>query len=225
MSDAPLIFEGVAMPEMPEGFTLEIRPHRAVIVLGSETSGADRLAAYALGLELPSSGRVLVFGEDLTHLSRRDALAFRRRVGYLPAGDGLINNLSLKDNVALPLRFGSDLSHEDIETRIRITCAMVRIGHVADRRPGAVGEEQRRRAALARALAFDPALVIMEDPFDGLAARTAGELLELARGGETKLGSRRTVFMTSQYLPSLLEPRIEVRCRLSHGSVTTESSS
>lgn len=225
MTVSPLTFEGVRLPEMDgAGFSLEVAAHRAVVVVARERSGVDRLASYALALETPPGGTVRVFGEDLTRLSRRDALAFRRRVGYLPAGDGLLNNLSLKDNVALPLRFGSDMSHDDIETRIRIMCALLRIGDVGDRRPSAVGEEQRRRTALARALAFDPELVIMEDPFDGLAARTAAELLELARGGETAAGSRRTVFMTSQYVPSLLMPRIEVRCTVEGGSLNVETS-
>jgi len=70
------------------------------------------------------------------------------------------------------------------------------------RRPG--NEEERRRAALARAIAFDPALLILEQPFDGLTARVASELLEIARGGESAEGARRTIFITGQEISPLI---------------------
>ena len=225
MSAAPLVFERVALAELNgDGMSLEVPAHQTVIVLGADHSGVDALGGYALALPAPPTGRVLVFDVDLARLPSRERRAARRRVGYLPAGDGLLHNLTLRDNIALPLRFGSDLSDAEIESRVGITCSMLRITRVADRRPAAVGEQERRRAALARALAFDPELVIMESPFDGLTARTAAEFLELARGGETGAGSRRTVFMTSQYLPSRLAPRIELRYRVERGTFTTEES-
>ena len=215
----PLRFEGITLPGHQSPMNLEVPEHRAVLVLGPEASGVDALPGYALALDRPATGRALVFGEDIARLPRRSALAFRRRVGYLPAGDGLIHNLSLQDNVALPLRYGSDLSEREITGRVRIMLTLLRIADVAERRPADATEEQRRRAALARALAFDPALVILADPFDGLTHRAAAELLELARGGETGAGSRRTVFMTGQSVPQLLEPRIEVRYRLAKGEL------
>ena len=93
---------------------------------------------------------------------------------------------------------------------------------MAEWRPAAASEEQRRRAALARALAFDPDLVILEDPFDGLTYRAAAQVLELARGGETSEGSRRTVLITGQYIPERLEPRIDIRYRVVHGALQRE---
>lgn len=219
----PLRFEGIALPGLDgAGFELEVPPHRAVSVLGPEASGVDALGSYALALARPARGRVLVFGEDIAQMPRRTALAFRRRVGYLPAGDGLLNNLSLADNVALPLRFGSDLAERAIAGRLRVMLAQVRIADAAALRPAEATEEQRRRAALARALAFDPPLVILEAPFDGLTRRASAELLELARGGETSAGSRRTVFLTGQALPQPLEPRIEIRYRLAGGRLQDE---
>lgn len=215
----PLRFEGVTLPGHQSPMNLEVPEHCAVLVLGPEASGVDTLPGYALALDRPATGRALVFGEDIARLPRRTALAFRRKVGYLPAGDGLIHNLSLQDNVALPLRYGSDLSEREITGRVRIMLTLLRIADAAERRPADATEEQRRRAALARALAFDPALVILADPFDGLTHRAAAELLELARGGETGAGSRRTVFMTGQSVPQLLEPRIEIRYRLAKGEL------
>jgi ABC-type sulfate/molybdate transport systems ATPase subunit len=100
---------------------------------------------------------------------------------------------------------------------------LLRLSEASGLRPAGATEEQRRRTALARALAFDPDLLILEDPFDGLPTRAAAELLEVARGGETGAGSRRTVFMTGQFVPQMLEPRIEVRYRLVKGEMKLES--
>ena len=177
--------------------------------MGDENSGVDSLAAVALGLEPTLAGKAMVYGTQIKDLARRDQLAFRRRLGYLPAGDGLLSNLSLRDNVRLPLRFGSNFKPDEIEGRVDVILAMLRLTRVAGERPAQANEEQRRRAALGRALAFDPELVLLEQPFGGLTDRVAAELLEIARGGETAEGARRTVFITGQDIPMLLRTRVD----------------
>ena len=153
--------------------TLEVPARETVAVLGDENSGVGDLGGYALGLERPAAGRVLVFDTVIADLPERERLAFRRRVGYLPAGDALLQNLSLRNNIALPVRFGSDASTREIEGRVNVMLAAVR-----------------------------------------LTARTAAELLEFARGGETAEGARRTVLITGQELPAVLHRRIERVYRL-----------
>ena len=220
----PLVFEGIPLGLLPGAgrggsdpnavFSLEVRPHETVVVLGDETSGVDKLAGLALGLDPVPAGRALVWDTEIATLSRVKQLAFRRRVGYLPTGDGLLQNLSLRDNIRLPLRFGSDFQPDDIEGRVNVILAQLRLKAVAHFRPAAATEEERRRAALGRALAFDPELVVLDQPFDGLAERVAAELLEVARGGEVGEGGRRTVFITGQDLPAMLRPRVERLIRL-----------
>jgi len=130
-----------------------------------------------------------------------------------------LQNLSLRDNIRLPLRFGSDYRPKDIEGRVDVIVAQLRLTRVADRRPAQTNAEDRRRAALGRALAFDPDLVILEEPFDGLTERAAAELLELARGGEVSEGGRRTVFITGQDLPALLRRRVDRQVRIRRGRI------
>src|SRR5207247_1519936 len=79
--------------------------------------------------------RALVFGTLVASLPEPERLAFRRRVGYLPAGDGLLQNLSLRDNVALPLRFGSAGTPRDIEGRVNVMLTAVRLTAAAALRP------------------------------------------------------------------------------------------
>jgi len=223
MSAIPLQFVDVALPSSGTRITLDAPAHQAVVILGPEASGVDAIAGIVLALEPPLAGQVLLYGEDIHRLPRRALLEFRRRIGFVPAGNGLLHNLTLRDNVALPLRYGSDLSEREIEGRVSIMLAMLRIDDVAGKRPSAATEEQQRRAAVARALAFDPGLVVLADPFDGLTTRAAAELLEIVRGGETAEGARRAVFMTGQNVPDRLLPRIEIRYRLYGGELHRES--
>jgi ABC-type transporter Mla maintaining outer membrane lipid asymmetry ATPase subunit MlaF len=222
---APLVFEGVPLGRRDAApLTLAVPAHEAVALLGDEASGLGRLGGYALGLERPPTGRVTVFATVIADLPERERLAFRRRVGYLPAGDGLLQNLSLRNNVALPLRFGSEARPRDIEGRVNVMLVAARVAGAADLRPAQVNDEERRRAAFARALAFDPALLILEQPFDGLTARTSAELLELARGGEIAEGARRTILITGQELPPGLHRRFERVYRLTRaGAMELES--
>jgi ABC-type transporter Mla maintaining outer membrane lipid asymmetry ATPase subunit MlaF len=217
---APLRFERIPLGRhASQPFSLEIPAHHTVAVLGDEDSGVGMLGSYALGLDRPPAGRALVFDTDVAALPEPERLAFRRRVGYLPAGEGLLQNLSLRDNVALPLRFGSGASPKEIDGRVNVMLAAVRLAGVGQFRPAQANEEERRRAGLARAIAFDPALLVLEQPFDGLTARVASELLELARGGESAEGARRTIFITGQEIPPLLLRRVEQVYRLTRAGL------
>lgn len=215
----PLVFAHVPLGRASHAFSLEIPAHHTVAVLGDEDSGVGMLGGYALGLDRPPAGRVLAFDTEVATLPEPERLAFRRRVGYLPAGEGLLQNLSLRDNVALPLRFGSGASPKDIDGRVSVMLTAVRLAAVGQLRPAQANEEERRRAALARAMAFDPTLLVLEQPFDGLTARVASELLELARGGESAQGARRTIFITGQEIPSLLLRRVEQVYRLTRAGL------
>ncbi len=216
----PLVFEHIPLGRhASQAFSLEIPAHHTVAVLGDEDSGVGMLGSYALGLDAPAAGRALVFDTDIAALPEAERLAFRRRVGYLPAGEGLLQNLSLRDNVALPLRFGSGASPKEIDGRVSVMLTAVRLAAVGQLRPAQANEEERRRAALARAIAFDPALLVLEQPFDGLTARVASELLELARGGESAEGARRTIFITGQEIPPLLLRRVEQVYRLTRAGL------
>lgn len=220
---AALVFDQVALDDRtPAAVSLTVRAHQVVSVVGDPATGVRRLGPIALGLDRAARGRAWLLGEDAAALSARNALAFRRRVGYVPEGDGLLHNLSLADNVALPLRFTSPLTPREIDSRLRVMLAAVRLTEAADLRPAAANDDQRRRAALARALAFDPELVILAQPFDGLGPRAAGEILEMARGGDTPEGARRTVFLTAQMLPDRVRARVDARYRLTHGTLRPE---
>jgi phospholipid/cholesterol/gamma-HCH transport system ATP-binding protein len=202
---APLAFRDVPLYGRPDRlFQLQLQAGEVVAAIGDETSGVELLGRLALGLAAPASGTVEVFGLRIAELSYYDLLVFRRRVGYLPQGDGLLQNLSLRDNVALPVRFATDHRLREVDAKVTQLIEDFRLRAIAGLRPAQANAEDRRRAAAARAVALNPKLVVLELPFVGLTGRAARDLLEHV--SRTEDGGRRTVLLTSRDLtPSVRE--------------------
>ena len=223
---APLVFEALDLRDQPDHpanrFTLGVEPGTVVAAIGDEDSGVGDLGRYAMGLARPLKGRALVFGAAIGDLPYYDLLAFRRRLGYLQLGDGLLQNLSLKDNIALPLRYASDHRLSEVEGRVAQLVEAVHLGAVAHLRPAQSNEEDRRRAALARALALDPELLVLEAPFDGLTGRAAIDILEHA--ARRLDGTPRTVFLTAQDLHTSVRRLITRVVRVQDGLAQDEPS-
>jgi phospholipid/cholesterol/gamma-HCH transport system ATP-binding protein len=198
----PLAYGALDLRERPDHpdhrFDLTVAGGSVVVAIGDEDSGVGDLGSYALALRRPLAGKVEVFGAPVGALPYSDLLLFRRRIGYHPVGDGLLQNLTLRDNVALPLRFASDHRQAVVNDRVATLMEDFRLRAAAGLRPAAANEEDRRRAALARAVALDPDLVVLEAPFDGLTGRAAQDLLDRVRRRDD--GSQRAVFVTAQDL-------------------------
>jgi phospholipid/cholesterol/gamma-HCH transport system ATP-binding protein len=195
----PLVYRDVTLLGRPDRrFNLTLQPGEAVAAVGDENSGVDALGALALGLATPAAGTVEVLGLPVADLSYYELLVFRRRLGYLPQGDGLLQNLSLRDNVALPVRFATDHKLREVDAKVAQLVEDFRLRAIAGLRPAQATEEDRRRAAAARAVALDPALLVLELPFVGLTGRAAVDLLD--RVARTEAGARRTVLLTSRDL-------------------------
>lgn len=224
-SAPPLVFRDVDLKERPDHpaqrFNLTITKGTVVVAVGDEDSGVLDLGPWALGLGHPPAGRVEVFGAPIGDLPYYDLLLFRRRVGYHPAGDGLLQNLTLRDNVALPLRFASDHRLAEVDGRVGQLLEDFRLRSVASLRPAQANEEDRRRTALARAVALDPDLVVLEVPFDGLTSRAAQDVLDKVSRRED--GTRRAVFATVQDLVPSVRKTVQRVIKVADGAAVEEA--
>jgi ABC-type transporter Mla maintaining outer membrane lipid asymmetry ATPase subunit MlaF len=151
-----------------------------LLVTGPSGSGKTWLLKVLAGLECPAGGRVRVAGRDIWPGDGALGMAGRVSVGFAFASGGLLSNLSLAENVALPLRF---LGVPTAEVQSRVSAALTRLGlgPVASLRPHAVSASARKHANLARVLALEPALVLLDDPMEGLDATDraiVGELIQ-----------------------------------------------
>lgn len=215
----PLVFRNVDVRENPDHpdnrLNLRVDVGQVVLCLGDEDSGVGQLGKFVIGLDHPPAGQVLVYGTAIHDLSYDEQLVFRRRLGYTQIGDGLLHNQTLRNNVGLPLDYASDHRLAEVATRIERLVAEFELADVADRRPAQVNEEDRRRAAVARAIALDPELLVMEAPFDGLTGRSARFLLERAARRED--GSPRAIFITAQDVTPAVAPMITRTVQLLDG--------
>ena len=222
---APLVFRAVDLRERPDHpenrFDLVVEPGTITAIIGDEDSGVGDIGRFALGFDAPPAGEILVFGTAITTLPYNKLLLFRRRLGYLQFGDGLLQNLSLRANISLPLQYASDHQTKAVAKRVDELIVGFHLYHVADRRPAQANEEERRRAAIARAVALDPELLILESPFDGLTARASRELLEdVKMKGD---GTPRTIVITAQDLGAAVTQLLHRVVRLVDGRAVEAS--
>jgi phospholipid/cholesterol/gamma-HCH transport system ATP-binding protein len=164
--------------------SLLVRHAGSHIVLGPMHSGKSTLIRLILGLERATTGRVVVDGTELDPSAPNDSRLrlVRRRVGVVFDSSALVSRLTLRENVELPL---VEHTSATASAASEMAAALLRDVGVAgdhfDRTPDRITRLDRRRTALARALALQPALVLIDEPGHGLDAHAAGELDDTLR--------------------------------------------
>jgi putative ABC transport system ATP-binding protein len=163
------------------GVDLSVYPGELVAVMGPSGSGKSTLLTLAGGLDMPTSGRVLVEGTDITTASRGQLAALRRRsIGYVFQDYNLIPALTAAENIALPLEL------DGVPARRARTSALAALDEMglratADRFPDEMSGGQQQRVAIARALVGDRRLVLADEPTGALDSETGESVLALLR--------------------------------------------
>lgn len=163
-------------------------------------SGKSDLLALAAGLTRPPRGVCRWFGEGSTAGFEEEHLALRRRVGFVFDGGRLLNELTLAENVALPLRYHSGRDEAEPAERIAALVALTDLEPWAGRHPAAVSRNWQQRFGLARALALKPELLLLDDPLSGLDPRDAAwwiDTLEALAAGHALLDGRPLTLVVS----------------------------
>lgn len=161
--------------------SLSVRQGQVTAVLGPSGAGKSTLL-YAITGELdPSEGRLQVLGQVMPRPSRRDLFALRRKMGVLLQGNGLLTDLTVFENVALPLRFHADLSEAALAEAVGNKLEAVGLREAAALMPQELSGGMARRVALARALILDPPLMLYDEPLTGLDPIACGVILDLIR--------------------------------------------
>ena len=180
------------------GVSCEVAAGSFVALVGASGSGKSTLLKMVNTLTSPTAGRVLFGGEDVTTLWQAQ---LRRRVGYVFQGIGLFPHFTVGENIAIgPRLAGEKLSPQ----RIFELLELVELDpDMAQRTPDALSGGQRQRVGVARALAGDPELLLMDEPFGALDPITRDALGEKVRELHTKLGLT-TIMVTHDMAEALL---------------------
>ena len=152
-----------------DDLSLDIPAGQLVALLGPSGSGKTTLLRIIAGLEVPDSGTVLFHGEDATEADVRE-----RRVGFVFQHYALFGHMTIFENVAFGLRVRPKAVRPDeaaIRAKVAELLALVQLDRLADRYPHQLSGGQRQRIALARALAVEPKVLLLDEPFGALDAK------------------------------------------------------
>jgi len=160
------------------GIDLSILRGQIVAVLGPSGCGKSTLFAALTGELVPASGTLELFGQPIPR-ARRALLEYRKQLGVLLQGNGLLTDLTAAENIALPLRAHTRLSPAEIDHVVAQKLGAVGLGSAAELYPRELSGGMARRVALARAIALDPPLMLYDEPLSGLDPIATGMIVNL----------------------------------------------
>lgn len=161
---------------------------RVTAIMGPSGTGKTTLLRMIGGQIRPTAGRVVVDGNDIFSLSRRDLYELRKRIGLLFQSGALFTALDVFDNVAFPLREHTRLPESMIRDLVLLKLQAVGLRGARRLMPSQLSGGMSRRVAMARALALDPMMIMYDEPFTGQDPITVGVLMKLIRMLNDSLG-------------------------------------
>jgi phospholipid/cholesterol/gamma-HCH transport system ATP-binding protein len=171
-----------------DGLDLEVPRGGITAVMGPSGTGKTTLLRHLTGQLRPDAGSVRVDGEEVTALSRRALFGLRERIGFLFQNSALLTDFSVFENVAFPLRQHTRLGEELVRNIVLTKLQAVGLRGASNLMPSELSGGMARRVALARAIVFDPMLILYDEPFVGLDPIALNQVLRLIRTLNETLG-------------------------------------
>jgi phospholipid/cholesterol/gamma-HCH transport system ATP-binding protein len=180
--------------------SFDVPAGRGFVILGRSGTGKSVTLRHIIGLVRPDRGRVLVGDDEINALDGPELSRVRRKIGFVFQNAALFDSISVGENAAFPLRRHSRLGDAEIRRRATEKLAAVGLEKEYDKMPGELSGGMRKRAGLARALALDPEIVLVDEPSAGLDPITANEIDDLLLGLKHRGGA--TLIVVTHSIPS-----------------------
>ncbi len=181
--------------------TFSVQPGELFFVIGGSGCGKSTLLKHMIGLQRPTAGTLRYFGESFTQAGPTRRRELLRTFGVLYQNSALWSSLTLRENITLPLEEYTPLSKSERNELAALRLAQVSLSGYEDYYPSEISGGMKKRAALARALALDPAIVFFDEPSAGLDPITSRKLDELILQIRGNLGT--TMIIVSHELDSI----------------------
>ncbi|MFM2082017.1 MAG: hypothetical protein RL380_708 [Verrucomicrobiota bacterium] len=151
-----------------DGVNFCIERGESVVIIGRSGGGKSVLLKHLIGLMQPDSGAVLVAGEDISRMNERQLLSVRSRFGMLFQSAALFDSMTVAENVAFPLRRMKNLSTGEIAKKVAAALDVVELPGTENKKPSELSGGMRKRVGLARAVIYEPEIVLYDEPTTGL---------------------------------------------------------
>jgi lipopolysaccharide export system ATP-binding protein len=165
--------------EVVHNVALDLSPGEVVGLLGPNGAGKTTCFYMIVGLVPTDSGKIALDGEDITALPMHERA--RRGIGYLPQEASVFRKLSVSDNLMAVLELRADLNADSRRLELHSLLEELQVAHVAGQLGASLSGGERRRVEIARALAANPRLILLDEPFAGVDPISVGEIQKIVR--------------------------------------------
>jgi len=162
-----------------DGIDMDIRRGEIMVIMGGSGSGKSTLLRHLIRLERKTSGTIELLGREVDDMSDHEFYAFCRKLGVAFQGGALFSSMTVGENVMLPLREHTNLDRTTMEIMVRMKLEVVDLAVAENLMPSELSGGMIKRAALARAIVMDPALLFCDEPSAGLDPVVSSALDEL----------------------------------------------
>jgi phospholipid/cholesterol/gamma-HCH transport system ATP-binding protein len=187
---------------------LHVNEGECLVIVGASGSGKSVILKHIVGLLEPDSGEVWFDGKRTDALSEREWVPVRTQFGFLFQMGALFDSMSVEENIAFPMVEHSKLSAAEIDKRVDRWLSLVGLPEVRKKMPGELSGGQRKRVALARAIALEPRVILYDEPTTGLDPIRADVINELI----VKL--QRTLKVTSVVVTHDMQSAFKIATRI-----------
>jgi len=172
-----------------QGVNLEIEQGKITLVLGQSGVGKSVMLRLILGLLKPDQGEIVVNEKNMVLCKESERDLFRKRCGVLFQGGALFDSMTVGENIAFPLKQQRSFTEIELKQKVHLKLEQVGLHGIESKWPAELSGGMKKRVALARALALDPEILLLDEPTAGLDPVTGRTIADLVHQTQTRLGA------------------------------------